>query len=223
MPSYPRGARVAFGVAAACLVLYPVLRPWSPEADPHTFAQARWPVSHALGMAGFVALAVGLRALAADEPPGWSGQPVRRAESRAWLAVAGLLPYYGAEAFGLAAVGANALAYPGVDAAGIAADFRYAPLPVTVFALGLIALALVGGRLIHGFWRMGTQLRTGGLLAGVGLLSYLPQFFGGMPVRIGHALVLGLGLALLATARPRGSVLATPGPTPARTQSRSRM
>lgn len=37
-------------------------------------------------------------------------------------------------------------------------------------------------------------------MAGVGLMTYLPQFFGTPEVRIGHGLVLGVGLLLAAAA-----------------------
>ena len=79
------------------------------------------------------------------------------------------------------------------------------------FAVGLIALALVGGRLIHGTWAS-----VGGMLAGAGLLTFLPQFFTPGPVRIVHGLVLSAGLALLALAPD-------PAGASAPSQSRSRM
>ena len=50
-----------------------------------------WPVSHVLAMAGLVALAVLLR---------HAGERLRSTELLAWVAVALLLPNYGAEAFG---------------------------------------------------------------------------------------------------------------------------
>ena len=84
------------------------------------------------------------------------------------------------------------------------------------FAVGLIALALVGGRLIHGTWASGGGARLGGMLAGAGLLTFLPQFFTPGPVRIVHGLVLSAGLALLALAPD-------PAGASAPSQSRSRM
>ena len=54
-------------------------------------------------------------------------------------------------------------------------------------------------------WRTGTLGRTGGLLAGLGLMTYLPQFFGTPALRVSHGLVLGLGLVLMAVATVRNA------------------
>lgn len=198
--------RIALVVAGLALAAYPALRPWGPE-DADTFGSLAWPVSHALGMLGFVALAVALRA-AAVAGPVWDGvMSLRRVENRAWAAVALLLPYYGAEAYGLHALGEHVATSGDLGTLEIADAFRYAPLPVTTFALGLGALALVGGNLLAGPWRQGGVARWGGLLAGVGLLTYLPQFFGPAEVRVGHGLLLGLGLVLLGVGlRTRGRI-----------------
>ncbi|MDT0202120.1 hypothetical protein [Nocardioides sp. AE5] len=185
-----------FGVAGLALAAYPVLRPWGDEADAETFAAASWPVSHALAMLGFTALALALRHAAAGLPQ-WGGRPVREAETRMWLAAALLLPYYGAEAYGLNAIGQYAAEHRDSGVLEIADAFRFAPLPVTTFALGLLLLVLVGARQAIGMWRTGALGRIGGLLAGFGLASYLPQFFGGAELRIVHGIVLGIGLLLV--------------------------
>ncbi|HEY9290609.1 MAG TPA: hypothetical protein VIP98_04940, partial [Microlunatus sp.] len=110
-----------------------------------------------------------------------------------------VLPYYGAEAFGLHALGQVALADQ--DAAMVAAadGFRYHPVAMTVFAAGLLALAACGVRMILLVRRPGSALhRVGLVLAGLGLIAYLPQFFTPIEVRIGHGLLLGVGLLILA-------------------------
>lgn len=180
-----------FTTAGLSLIAYPILRPGNPEeglSGAAGFASPFWPTSHALGMLGFVLLALALRALAVDNPIARSG------ESRAWLAVAFLLPYYGAEAFALHAAGQAAMVAhdPSISAAAMA--FRLAPLPAVTFAAGLVLLAMVSGWLVTLFW---TPTRLGAGLAGFGLITYLPQFFTPMPVRIAHGIVLGVGLILI--------------------------
>lgn len=198
--------RLWFGTAGLAFAAYPALRPWGPESGPEGalhLGSAAWLAAHVLGMVGFVTLALALRSAAARPPWPWSGRPVREAETRAWVAVALLLPYYGAETYGLNAVGrhATSLDQPGLLA--IADSFRYEPVAVTTFGLGLLALALVGGRLAHGSWRAGARARAGALVAGVGLATYLPQFFAPPEVRVAHGLVLGLGLLLVASGARR--------------------
>jgi len=195
-----------FAVAGLALAAYPALRPYGPEqglAGAADFGSNLWLTAHALGMLGFVSLALGLRAAAARTPWTWTGRPVRETETRAWLAVALLLPYYGAEAYGLNQVGRYATEHSDVGVLDVADAFRYAPFEITTFTLGLFALVLVGGRLAHGMWRSGAVGRLGGLLAGLGLATYLPQFFGTPGLRVAHGLVLGLGLLLMAYAAAR--------------------
>jgi hypothetical protein len=201
-----RPVAIGLAVAGVAFAAYPALRPYGPEAGlagAADFGATAWLVAHALGMLGFVALALSLRAASVRPAWPWSGRPVREAETRAWLAVALLLPYYGAEAYGLNQIGRYATDHADPGVLDVADAFRFAPFEITTFLLGLFALVLVGGRLVHGMWRTGTLGRTGGLLAGLGLVTYLPQFFGGPAVRVTHGVVLGLGLVLMAVVAAR--------------------
>ena len=56
-----------------------------------------------------------------------------------WLAVALLLPYYGAEAYGLNELGRYATEHGDAGVLDVADAFRYAPFEMTTFALGLFA------------------------------------------------------------------------------------
>lgn len=197
------GTTIAMSVSGLAFIAYPALRPWGEETGPggaDTFGGTAWPVAHALGMLGFVALAFALRSAATSTPWRWTGQPVHRAETRMWVAVALLLPYYGAEAYGLHALGGYAVEHGDTGVLDVADAFRYAPLPMTTFALGLLALVLVGARVVIGMWRTGGLGRAGGLLTGLGLATYLPQFFLAPELRIAHGVLLGAGLLLMAAA-----------------------
>lgn len=205
----PSRATAVAGLAISGLAFaaYPLLRPYGPETGAGfaaDLASPLWLAAHVLGMVGFTALALALRTLVTTGTPWrWGGQPLRMVETRMWLALALLLPYYGAEAYGLSAVGRHALG-GNTDVLAVAESFRYAPFEVTTFTVGLLLLILVGGRLAHGTWAAAGVTRLGGLLAGVGLATYLPQFFTTPQVRMAHGVVLGLGLIALArsVARP---------------------
>lgn len=200
-PPRSYAARGPLLLAGVAFVAYPALRPYGPETGQQGAADlgsTLWLVSHSLGMVGFVALALGLRAAVAHTPWHWSGTSLPATETRAWLAVAFLLPYYGAETFALNEMARHATATGQWEAMEVVEAFRYAPLAMTVFGIGLLMLLLVAGRLVMGLWHAGTPARTGALLAAVGLATYLPQFFGTPEVRIIHGLVLAAGLATLA-------------------------
>lgn len=212
----PSRATAVAGLAVSGLAFaaYPLLRPYGPEVGAGfavDLASPFWLVSHVLGMVGFTALAFALRALVTSGTPWrWDGRPLREVETRMWLALALLLPYYGAEAYGLSALGRYAQDGD-TDALVVAESFRLAPFEVTTFAVGLLLLVLVGGRLAHGTWAVGGATRVGGLLAGLGLATYLPQFFAAPEVRMAHGIALGLGLVVLARSvgvAPRAGLVA---------------
>lgn len=218
--SRPLAPAAGLFVAAVAFATYPALRPYGPESGPagaEDFASTAWLASHILGMLGFVTLALVMRSAAHRSPWPWTGRPVREAETRMWLATVLLLPYYGAEAYGLNAVGRYATEQQAAGVLEIADAFRFAPWEVGTFTAGLLLLVLVGGRLSHGMWHTGRIGRTGGLLTGVGLATYLPQFFGTPGLRVTHGAALGLGLILMALATRRTDSIADPAaaPTPA--------
>jgi hypothetical protein len=192
--------------SGAALAAYPILRPYAASGAPDgvgQLASGAWPLAHVLGMFGFVALAFGLRAIAGAQPAAWPSGAARRAETVAWAAVAMLLPYYGAEAFGLHAIGAYAAQHGDVAVLAVVDSFRYAALPLTLFGIGLLLLAVTGVLIARAAWSGGTLARLGGLAVAAGTVTYLPQFFGTPQVRMVHGLLLGAGLAVLGVALAR--------------------
>ncbi len=204
--SHQLAAGAWFIGAGAALAAYPILRPYAGSGAPDGSAQlgsGAWPLAHALGMFGFVAVAFGLRALAGAQPATWAPGAARRAETFAWAAAALLLPYYGAEAFGLHALGQYAAAHGDSAVLAVVDSFRYAPLPMTLFGIGLALLAVTGVLIARGARRGGPLERISSLAVAFGMVTYLPQFFGPPPVRMIHGLVLGAGLAVLGFALAR--------------------
>lgn len=131
---------IATGVAMAG---YLALRPHGDHgsvldrAAAEAFASPWWIVSHLCGAFALVSLA--RLALRVDDLAGGLGGQVAR-----WASLAGLvmvLPYYGAETFGLHALGGAAI--DGDPAAlELVDDVRDQPAALGLFALGLILLAV---------------------------------------------------------------------------------
>jgi len=184
-------AATALGVAGVAFVAYPILRGSAVEtglSGAALYARPAWVLAHVLGMLGFVLLAVGLPAI--DERAGrWAS----------WGTFA-VLPYYGAEAFGLHALGVRVLQTGDADMTVTADMFRYQPVAITIFALGWLAFGAVGVRLLVLARGRRGALRVGLVLIGIALVTYLPQFFLPAAGRIGHGLVLGIGLLVTAYA-----------------------
>ena len=78
-----------------------------------------------------------------------------------------------------------------------AADlFRYHPSRSGCSSSGWAASAATGARLLLRSRAAAGRLRAGLVLAGLALLTHLPQFFPAPAGRIGHGVVLAAGLLL---------------------------
>lgn len=208
--------------SAVVFVAYPALRPYADETGlPGLAAMAsdRWLAAHVLGMVGFVLLASALRTTL--DGSRLTGGSARLVGPLAWWGAILVLPYYGAEAFGLHAIGRYATTRQDPGLVEAVNGFRYQPLAITAFGVGLALLAAAGVLLIIGTRTADRLTRAAALLTGVGLALYLPQFFAGPAFRIGHGAVLGLGCLLFAVAvlrdRRGPGRAADPGPQLVRT------
>lgn len=196
-------AALALFIAGMLFVAYPALRPWSDEttlAGAAAMSSMAWVFSHLFGMVAFVLLSVGLWRLVAGAGSAEDGTRTirRRAAQFAAGGTALILPYYGGETFGIQAIAARAVADADASLLEVVEAFRLGPVAVALFGAGLLALAVAGVMLIRSTWQPGRLRRLGGLLAGSGLVLYLPQFFATPGLRIAHGVLLGAGLALLA-------------------------
>lgn len=177
---------LALAAAGVLFLLYPAVRPWYDESTvdgaTRSMGSSAWVASHLFAMLGFVLVSLALLSLRSRTPAAvfWTG--------------AGLtLPYYGAEDFAL-----HAVAGQQADLLAIAEDFRYGPVAVTMFAAGLLAMA-VGAVLAA------RTTGTGGWLFAAGFVLFLPQFFTPAPVRIAHGVLLLAGCLWLAHSLWRGA------------------
>lgn len=181
-------------IAAVSFAIYPVLRGFGSETGvtgAQHYASTTWVAAHVAAMVGFVALVVVLRIDATD-------QRRRTTELLGWISVALLLPYYGAEAYGLNALGRWVLDGGDPTSMSVADDFRFAPVPITIFAAGWILLAWVAIRMIRDHVGSIRLERVGVWMTAAGLLLFLPQFFAPGTVRIAHGVILAVGLAIWA-------------------------
>jgi hypothetical protein len=202
----------AWWVAGLAFVLYPALRPYGDErslAGLAALGSTRWLVAHLLGMLGFALLPVALAALAASAPTGRSRltQPAR---SLAYAGAVCVLPYYGGEAFGLHAVGRYAVATADPTLLSVVDGFRYQPLAITLFGVGLLAIAAGGVLAWLATAGSGRRWRVAVGVLAVALVLYLPQFFAPAPLRVAHGVLLGLGCWAVAVVLAQGSRTSLP-------------
>src|SRR5438309_1011686 len=115
----------SFAIAGVLFLLYPAIRPFSDETSLQgaaAFASTAWILAHMLAMVGFTLVMLGLlglylafRATAVEGIAFW-------ALAVGLLSIGLLLPFYGGEAFGLHAIGEEALRQRSLALVGLAGE-----------------------------------------------------------------------------------------------------
>jgi hypothetical protein len=206
------GPRSAAGLTAAgaLLILYPALRPWSDESAegaPAAFTSPAWIPAHLAAVAAFVLVTFALFGLRGALARTGGGRSARLAAAL-WAAGAALvLPYYGAEAFALPAIGERILRTGDTSLLELADGFRMGPWPATTFVAGLLLLAVAGVLVAVAVARSGVLPRWAGVPFALAFALYLPQFFGPPALRIAHGVLVGAGCLVLAGLTRRSGVL----------------
>jgi hypothetical protein len=195
MTSRVRLGAAALAVAGILFLLYPAFRPWHDETTlagaTASLGSGAWVASHLFAMLGFILLPFGLLALQTVAP----GKPASAGLVVGWIGAGLVLPYYGAEDFGLHAAAARGVP----DLLGFAEAVRYQPVAMTIFGAGLVMLGVGAILAAVAAWRAGIS-RLGAVLFGAGFALFLPQFFTPAAVRIGHGVLVAAGCVLLAAA-----------------------
>jgi hypothetical protein len=230
-----RAGAVALAAAGVLFLAYPALRPWHDEGTvagaTASMSSTAWVTAHFFAMLGFILLPLGLLALRSVLAPTRAEPLALTAAVLAWIGSGLVLPYYGAEDFGLHAIAGSAGPRP--DLLNLVDAVRDQPLAVTIFGIGLLLLAAAAIVAAIAVWRSNILPRTSTILFATGMTLFLPQFFTPAAVRIAHGIVLAAGLIILAVAlwasagRPRaagtspadrssGGSRRAPAPAPAR-------
>ena len=210
-------SRVRLGAMSLVLsgilfVLYPLLRPFSDESSlqgAQAFASSAWILAHMLGVLGFILIALGLLCLSSALQHTAARRLASLALVLTWIGVGLILPYYGAEMFGLRAIGQEALRQHSSALLSLVDTVRLGPGAI-VFVVGLGLLAIGAVLAAIAVWRSGTLSRWSGLPFALGFVLYLPQFFGTQPIRVAHGLLVALGCIWVAVSLVRGQYPQSP-------------
>ena len=181
-------------------LLYPAVRPWHDETTAEgalaSMSSGAWVASHFFAMLGFIAVPLGLLVLRTTLAASPGARLASAALVTTWIGAGLTLPYYGAEDFGLH--GAARSDVP--DLLGVADAVRYSPLAITIFGIGLIALAAGAILAAVAIWRSGVLPPGSGVLFATGFALFLPQFYLPAGARIAHGVLLAAGCVWLAVA-----------------------
>jgi len=198
----PRQGSLAFTATALLFLAYPLLRPYVDESTLdglRSFGTTSWIAAHLAAVLGFILLPLGLLALNAS----------KTAFLLTWLGVGLTLPYYGAEVFGLHAIGEQSTASGTTTLLGMVDQIRYNPAAATMFLLGLLLIAAGTITTATNVWHSTTLPKWSAIPLAAGFTLFIPQFFTPAPFRIAHGILIAAGCAWLAvelrrsTATPR--------------------
>ena len=210
---HPNTLTALAGTTGALMACYLLLRPYGDSGGGETaaaadaFASPLWIWSHLAGAAALVALAA-LWALISTGPLRW-GAPIGAAL---------VLPYYGAETFALHAIGIHAQSQP--DVLSLVPAVRDNPVAMTLFGIGLIALAAAGIAAALTWRRAHSRNSQHPVVAGAYLplavvaALFLPQFFVPPAGRIAYGLLFAAAAAYAAFAAHTGRALTDPHDKP---------
>lgn len=199
---------VAFAIAGILFAVYEVV---APRADETTldgaaaWASAGWSIAHVSAIVGLILIPLGYGAIRDF----LDGTPQERT---AYLAAvigyigSGLtISYYGAEVYGLKAIGERALADGDPSLTDVGNDFRLDPTAMTVFAIGLLLIAVAAVLASIAVWRSGSLPRWSAVPLAALLVTMLPQFFLPHAGRIAWGVLVAVAALWLAAALWRAS------------------
>ncbi|MHC0039741.1 hypothetical protein [Pseudoneobacillus sp. C159] len=195
-----RFSAICFVISGILFVLYPAIRPFSDETSlegANAFASTEWLVAHTFAIVAFTLLHLGLLGL-------HNSLKNTALKSLSFSAVVFLLlgigltlPFYGGETYGLRAIGLEAIAQQNVALVSLANVVRSGP-GLIMFLIGLLLLAIASIIVAITIWRSGSYHKWSGIPFALGISLFIPQFFGGQPLRVAHGFIVGLGCLLIA-------------------------
>jgi hypothetical protein len=203
---------VAFAVAGVLFVLYPAVRPFSDEVGLEgaaAFGSTAWIVAHSFAIVGFVLLVLGLFGLYLRLQATQGEGAALIALVLSWIGVGLVLPFYGAEVFGLHAIGQEALKENNGALVSLAGAVRGQPgLAFILSGLVLLAVGIIVSA--TAVWRSGVIAKWTGIPLAVGFALYIPQYTAPQFLRVAHGLLITVACLLIAFELQRERVSSDP-------------
>ena len=199
---------LAFVTAGLLFVLYPALRPFSSEVGMQgaaAFGSTEWIVAHSFAIVGFVLVVLGLFGLYLLLQTTRGERPALFGLLLSWVGVGLVLPFYGAEVFGLHAIAQEALKENNSGLISLASAVRGEP-GIWFILAGLVLLGIGAIFSAAAIWRSRTLVRWIGVPLASGFALYIPQYAAPQYLRVAHGLLIALACILLAWNLMRASV-----------------
>jgi hypothetical protein len=113
------------------------------------------------------------------------------------LTVGLTFPFYGGDAFGLHAIGQEAVNEQNVALVSLASVVRSGP-GLVLFGVELLLLAMGAIMIAMVIWRSGVLSKWGGVPFALGFALFIPQFYATQPIRVAHGILVAVGCLWIA-------------------------
>jgi hypothetical protein len=191
---------LSLAVSGILFVLYPAIRPFSDETSlqgAQAFASTAWIVAHMLAMVAFTLVELGLLGLFIALQESVVDGLAFWALVVSVLGIGLTLPFYGGEAFGLHAIGQQAVKEQSAALVSLADVVRSGP-GLVMFGVGLLLLGVGAIMVAIALWRSGSFPKWSGVPFALGFALYIPQFFATQPIRVAHGVLVAIGCLWIA-------------------------
>jgi hypothetical protein len=171
---------IAFALAG---ILFAIYEAAAPRVDQTTldgaesWTTAGWAVAHLAAIVGLVLIPLGYGAVRGFLEGTRNEKTAFFAATTGYIGSALTISYYGAEAYGLKAIGRRAVEDGDATLTEVGEAFRYDPTAMGVFLIGLVLIALAAVLAATAVWRSGTINRWSAVPLAALLVTMLPQYF----------------------------------------------
>ncbi|MEU6246007.1 hypothetical protein [Glycomyces sp. NPDC047010] len=182
-----RMGALAFALAGILFVLYEVAAPREDQTTLEgaaSWASAGWSIAHVSAIVGLILIPLGYGALRGLLEGTRNERTAFLAATIGYIGSGLTISYYGAEVYGLKAIGERAVADGDASLTEVGDAFRMDSTAMTVFAIGLALIAVAGVLAAVAVWRSGVLSKWSGVPFAVLMVTFLPQFFLPQPGRI---------------------------------------
>ena len=175
-----RTGAIATAVAGALVVFYEAAAPRYDQTTlegAESWTSPAWAAAHLAAIVGIILFSLTWRSLHDHVAGTRLDRLAYPATTAGFVGAALTISYYGAETYGLKAIGDRAAADGDAGLAAVGEAFRMDTTAMTVFAVGLALIAFAAALAAIVIWRSGTMHRWSGVPMAAAMATFLPQFF----------------------------------------------
>ncbi|MFG3339340.1 hypothetical protein [Glycomyces sp. NPDC048151] len=175
-----RMGALAFALAGVLFVIYEAAAPRLDQTTlegAESWTSAGWSIAHIAAIVGLILIPLGYGALRGHLEGTRNEKTAFMAATIGYIGSALTISYYGAEVYGLKAIGQRAVEDGDATLTEVGEAFRMDPTALGVFVTGLALIAIAAVLAAVAVWRSGTLNKWSAVPLAALLVTMLPQYF----------------------------------------------